>query len=79
MTDIDAFDIANLSVLPATTRASEIDEYLRLPVESCRDPLKWWIDAQHIYPNLSRMALDYLSIPGQSSSIVFLSDADWNA
>lgn len=27
------------------------------------DVLKWWFERQHIYPNLSRMALDYHTIP----------------
>jgi hypothetical protein len=27
--------------------------------------LKWWVDNQYVYPNLYRMALDYLSIPGK--------------
>ena len=76
LTDIDSFDIANLSVLPTSTRASEIDEYLRIPVESCREPLKWWTDAQHIYPNLSWMALNYLSIPGESSMMFSIGIAD---
>ena len=71
LSDIDAFDIANLSVLPHTAHASEIDEYLRLPIETCRDPLKWWLDNQHVYPNLSNMAMDYLSIPGEWSPCSF--------
>lgn len=54
----------NLSVTSAP-RASEIQEYLNHPVENVKDPLKWWVDNQHVYPNLHRMALDYLSIPGK--------------
>ena len=37
------------------------------------DPLKWWHDNRHVYPVLYRMALDYLSIPGESLSIYFFS------
>lgn len=48
--------------------ASEIQEYLSLPVELVKDPLKWWTNNRHVYPNLHCMALDYLSIPGSSSS-----------
>ena len=44
---------------------SEVDEYLRKPVENVKDPLKWWVANHHVYPNLHRMALDYLSIPGK--------------
>jgi len=54
----------DLSVTTAP-RASEIQEYLNLPVENVKDPLKWWVDNQYVYPNLHRMALDYLSIPGK--------------
>jgi len=35
------------------------------------NPLKWWHDNRHVYPTLYRMALDYLSIPGESLSISF--------
>ncbi len=59
----------NLSVTTCS-RASEIQEYLRLPVENVQDPLKWWISNKNVYPNLHRMALDYLSIPGKSHPLV---------
>lgn len=60
----------DLSVTSAP-RASEIQEYLNHPVENVKDPLKWWVDNQHVYPNLHRMALDYLSIPGKCSIILY--------
>jgi hypothetical protein len=47
--------------------ASEIQEYLGLPVEGVKDPLEWWTKNKYVYPNLHRMALDYLSIPGSLS------------
>jgi hypothetical protein len=56
----------NLSVTTAP-RASEIQEYLGHAVENVQDPLKWWVDNKYVYPNLHRMALDYLSIPGKCS------------
>ena len=46
-------------------RRSEVEEYLCQPVKNIKDPLKWWVANCHVYPNLSRMALDYLSIPGK--------------
>ena len=62
---------ANFSVgSSAATTLSEIDEYLTRPVESVGDPLKWWNDKRRVYPNLSSMALDYLSIPRKHLSIV---------
>ena len=48
-------------------RMSEIQKYLSLPVESVKDPLKWWMNNRHAYPSLHRMALDFLSIPGSLS------------
>ena len=42
---------------------SEIDWYLSLDVKHVADPLLWWQEHKLIYPQLSRMALDYLSIP----------------
>jgi hypothetical protein len=44
----------------------EFDEYFRLPLEvfeGC-DPIQWWFSRRVQYPNLSRLALDVLSIPG---------------
>jgi hypothetical protein len=58
-----SFGILSVATCP---RASEIQEYLSLPVENVKDPLKWWTDNKNVYPNLHRMALDYLSIPGKS-------------
>jgi hypothetical protein len=56
---------SNLSIKQPTGSVSELDEYLRQPVENVPDPLKWWLNHAHIYPTLSPMALDYLSIPGE--------------
>ena len=55
---------ANFSIgaLAATT-LSEVDEYLNCPVNNILNPLEWWTDNYRVYPNLSSMALDYLSIP----------------
>jgi hypothetical protein len=44
--------------------ADEIARYLSVPTEATLDPLVWWTERKDIYPRLSRMALDYLSIPG---------------
>jgi hAT family C-terminal dimerisation region len=49
----------NLSVTTCP-HASEIQEYLSHPVENMQDPLKWWTANKNVYPNLHRMALDYL-------------------
>ena len=44
--------------------ADEYDRYLQAPIEIVADVLKWWYEHRDIYPRLSRMALDYLTIPG---------------
>jgi hypothetical protein len=44
---------------------SEIDEYLAQSVEDVKDALSWWYKQRHAFPTLSRMARDYLSIPGE--------------
>ena len=46
----------------------ELDTYLAQPVEATADPLKWWTERAAIFPRLSRMARDYLSIPGMFTS-----------
>ena len=61
----------NLSVTTCPCE-SEIQEYLSLPVENIKNPLKWWEDNKHIYPNLHHMALDYISIPGKSRQTLLL-------
>jgi hypothetical protein len=64
--DIGGFaSFGDLSVTSAP-HASEIQEYLSFPVDNIKEPLKWWVDNKNVYPNLHRMALDYLSIPGKS-------------
>ena len=45
----------------------EVDRYLSLDVEHVTDPLAWWHARRTMYPQLSHMALNYLSIPGKSA------------
>lgn len=42
----------------------ELVQYLAAKREKPANVLKWWYSRRHVYPRLSRMALDYLSIPG---------------
>lgn len=42
----------------------EIDRYLRAKREAPENVLLWWVEHRAEYPRLSRMALDYLTIPG---------------
>lgn len=52
-----------------------MDEYAKYlatpPLECVQDPRKWWLDStqQQAYPNLSKMALDLLSIPRTSAPV----------
>jgi hypothetical protein len=43
----------------------ELDRYLSTDPEHVVDVLMWWTERKSMYPHLSRMALDYLSIPGK--------------
>ena len=46
---------------------SEIDIYLEEKVEGSQvDPIEWWRTYESRFPNLSRMARDYLAIPATS-------------
>jgi hypothetical protein len=57
----------NLPALAAPMRTElrdEIEAYLQSDPEAVNDVLAWWYGKQQTYPNLSQMALDYLSIPG---------------
>lgn len=46
----------------------ELARYLAEPVDATvNDALAWWHSKQLVYPRLSRMARDYLSIPGAST------------
>ena len=38
--------------------------YLSTDPENVKDVLIWWHERKAMYPRLSRMALDYLTIPG---------------
>src|SRR5271163_4544707 len=54
----------------------ELDEYLTLPIERVRDPLTWWWDHRHAYPQLSVMAFDFLSAPGMRHHLLLPIYAD---
>ena len=52
----------------AATTANEVDEltrYFATAPEPVHDPIQWWRDHRATYPRLSRMAIDYLMIPGK--------------
>lgn len=63
VTAIDFFDIP----MDDIQEVDELDEYLSQVIEKVKDPIAWWWDHRKVYPQLSAMALDYLSIPGKRS------------
>jgi hypothetical protein len=42
----------------------EFTDYLQTKTEQVDNPIAWWIGQRGQYPRLSRMAIDYLTIPG---------------
>jgi hypothetical protein len=63
-----------MAKLDAQTQSTSSDEYTRYcaeDVEWVEDPLAWWQEPiqQHKYPNLSKMALNILSIPAMSADV----------
>lgn len=55
------------SALEDEDLANELDNYLRQKTEKTKQPIRWWIERRSMFPHLSRMAIDYLSIPGTFS------------
>jgi len=53
------------------TKKDELDQYLMDDALKVDDPIKWWLTKSSLFPSLSHMALDYLSIPGKSRTIYF--------
>jgi hypothetical protein len=47
------------------TAQDELDTYLGSDPETTDDPITWWVNNAGRFPTLSRMALDYLNIPGK--------------
>ena len=45
---------------------SELDHYLKTGrIKDVKNPLQWWMNNIATYPRLSRMARDFLVIPGK--------------
>ena len=44
----------------------EVTRFLETAPEKVDDPISWWYERRHVFLGLSRMARDYLSIPGKS-------------
>jgi hAT family C-terminal dimerisation region len=48
----------------------ELERFLSTDPEHVKDTLAWWYEHQHVYPQLSRMARDYLTIPGKYKIVI---------
>ncbi|GLB45805.1 hypothetical protein LshimejAT787_3000140 [Lyophyllum shimeji] len=62
----------NLPSLSAPSRKElrdEVDRYLSTDPEKVDNVLLWWFEHRAVYPCLSRMALDYLTIPATSVDV----------
>ena len=58
-------DLPALSTPEMVEDRDELDRYLGTDTEHVIDALQWWTERRAMYPCLSRMALNYLSIPGK--------------
>lgn len=54
----------------------EFSRYLSTDIETVDDVLLWWIEHCTSFPCLSRMALDYLTIPGTFLYDIILVDSE---
>jgi hAT family C-terminal dimerisation region len=57
--------LPSISIPKKTSVSDELEKYLAAPVEKAENPFAWWVKNRRLYPRLSRMALNYLSIPGE--------------
>lgn len=64
-----------LSAPPKSDLRDELDSYLSTDPEHVTDALTWWHEKRVIYPRLHRMAMDYLTIPGE---LVLISPLTFN-
>lgn len=56
-------DLSVTAVMEVTSAADELKKYLSTGPEQVANPLQWWCERKSIYPNLSRMARSYLTVP----------------
>ena len=64
-TSENMFDNLATLATPKKELRDELERYLSMETEQVSDVLLWWFEHKNVYPHLSRMALDYLSIPGE--------------
>jgi hAT family C-terminal dimerisation region len=59
-----------LAHIKTTSSGEELESYLNTDIEDIADPITWWYRHRKTYLHLSRMTLDYLTIPGAFFFIV---------
>lgn len=69
-------NIPSLAPLNTDATVDEVTRYLQTPPEGVDDALAWWYEHRHIFPKLSRMARNYLSIPGKPFLISEVQNTD---
>ena len=52
-----------MNFVPTPLSGDELQCYLAVDTEDVTDGLMWWYEQQTVFPQLSCMACDYLSIP----------------
>ena len=62
-----------MNAAPPPSSLDELQRYLIADIEDVTDALMWWHERRKVFPRLSRMACDYLSIPGEYSFFCHLS------
>ena len=64
------FDTIN-DIMPSPLMSDKLQHYLASDVEDVKDALKWWHERRKLFPELSCMACDYLSIPDEYTLSAF--------
>jgi hypothetical protein len=62
--------LAALAAPAENELCDDLHRYLNADVEDVRDPIAWWQGKRTAFPKLSRMALDYLTIPGTFQGLI---------
>ncbi|KAF5359917.1 hypothetical protein D9758_013966 [Tetrapyrgos nigripes] len=64
------FDELDAYLPPKKSRLrDELNRYLSTDPEAVKDPIQWWTSKSSEFPCLSRMAMNYLSIPATSVAV----------
>jgi hypothetical protein len=62
-------DLPAYAAVKPSSLDSEFDHYIRTACVRVPDVLVWWYEQRDAYPRLSRMAIDYHSIPATSVDV----------